>query len=170
MLHWRTLLCGIAMMVAINAVAHARNFEMGGDNDYPNSIIAPEHGAPGPRHTRVPVRVPNVRRSKARAEDHPGRKVRENPLEARGSSVLIQPTPLPRTPLIPPEGGGVITTRVPPQEQAPSIVPGLRNPVPNLPHGVETFQDRASRCSFQAGLYGVPGGKTTQYIGTCVQQ
>ena len=48
-------------------------------------------------------------------------------------------------------------------------MPGLANPVPNLPHGAETFQDRASRCVMQQGLYGVPGGASTQYMGACLQ-
>jgi hypothetical protein len=48
-------------------------------------------------------------------------------------------------------------------------VPGVANPVPNLPHGTETFQDRASRCAFQSGLYNVPGAARSQYIGGCVQ-
>ena len=33
----------------------------------------------------------------------------------------------------------------------------------------ETFQDRASRCVMQQGLYGVPGGASTQYMGACLQ-
>jgi len=56
-----------------------------------------------------------------------------------------------------------------PQAQGPSIVPGVANPVPNLSHGPETFQDRASRCSFQGGLYNVPGTARSQYMGGCVQ-
>ena len=70
---------------------------------------------------------------------------------------------------IPPEGGGAPITRVLPQEQGPTVVPGVANPVPNLPHGTETFQDRASRCAFQSGLYGVPGTARSQYMGGCVQ-
>ena len=79
------------------------------------------------------------------------------------------PAPLPRTRLIPPEGGGAPITHALPQEQGPSVVPGVANPVPNLPHGAETFQDRASRCAFQSGLYGVPGTARSQYMGGCVQ-
>jgi hypothetical protein len=55
------------------------------------------------------------------------------------------------------------------QEQGPTMVPGLARPIPNLSHGPETFQDRASRCAFQSGLYGVPGGARTQYMGACLQ-
>jgi hypothetical protein len=54
------------------------------------------------------------------------------------------------------------------QEQGPTMVPGLTRPIPNLSHGPETFQDRASRCSFQSSLYGVPGGVRTQYMGACL--
>jgi hypothetical protein len=88
---------------------------------------------------------------------------------ARGSSGSVLPTPLPRTPLIPPEGGGALTTHALPQEQGPTVLPGLSRPIPNLPHGTETFQDRASRCATQAGLNSVPGTLTNQYMGACVQ-
>ena len=67
------------------------------------------------------------------------------------------------------EGGGRLTEPTMPREQGPSVVPGLTGTVPNLPHGPESFQDRASRCAFQSGLYGVPGGARTQYMGSCVQ-
>ena len=90
-------------------------------------------------------------------------------VHVRGSSGSVLPTPLPRTQLIPPEGGGTLTLPTIPQAQGPTVVPGLRNPVPNLPHGPETFQDRASRCATQSGLSGVPNGAAQRYIGGCVQ-
>ena len=88
---------------------------------------------------------------------------------ARGSSGSVLPTPLPRTQLIPPEGGGMLTTPSLPQEQGPTIIPGRTRAIPNLAHGPETFQDRASRCAFQSGLYGVPGTLRSQYMGACMQ-
>jgi hypothetical protein len=78
------------------------------------------------------------------------------------------PTPLPRTQAIPPEGGGIAAVPALPQEQGPTFLPG-RNPIPNLPHGPETFQDRASRCAHQQGLYGVPGTASNQYMSACIQ-
>jgi hypothetical protein len=88
---------------------------------------------------------------------------------ARGSSGSVLPTPLPRTQLIPPEGGGALTLPPLQQEQGPTMIPGTAKIVPNLPHGPETFQDRASRCTFQSGLYGVPGRLRNRYMGACVQ-
>lgn len=88
---------------------------------------------------------------------------------ARGSSGSVLPTPLPKTQLIPPEGASTIALPAAPQEQGPTQIPGTAQIVPNLPHGTETFQDRASRCTFQAGLYGVPGSLRNQYMGACVQ-
>jgi hypothetical protein len=81
----------------------------------------------------------------------------------------VLPTPLPRTQLIPPEGGGTLT--VPPlqQEQGRTRIPGTAQIIPNLPHGQETFQDRASRCAFQSGLYAVPGSLRNRYMGACLQ-
>jgi hypothetical protein len=88
---------------------------------------------------------------------------------ARGSSGSVLPTPLPRTQLIPPEGGGTLTAPPLQQEQGPTRIPGTAQIVPNLPHGSETFQDRASRCTFQSGLYSVPGNLRNRYMGACVQ-
>ena len=84
----------------------------------------------------------------------------------RGSSGVVLPTPLPKTQLIPPEGGSAPIIHSGPQEQAPTVLPGM-NPIPNLPHGTETFQDRASRCAQQQGLYGVPATATGIYMHTC---
>jgi hypothetical protein len=82
----------------------------------------------------------------------------------------VLPTPLPRTELIPPEGRSMAVPHIGPQQSGSTIVPSAPSlgAVPNLPHGAETFQDRASRCSFQAGLNGVPGTATSQYMGACV--
>ena len=129
---------------------------------YPYTIMTPERGAlPTPnRMDRQTARVP-----RARAGEHQGRRI----AVARGSSGSVLPTPLPRTALIPPEGGAMAAVHIAPREQGPTVVPGLANPVPNLPHGTETFQDRASRCAMQQGLYNVPGTMSTQYMGACVQ-
>ena len=125
---------------------------------FPYTIMAPTHGTAAHRRAATSERT-------ARSRHHR----RRNFAVARGSSGSVLPTPLPRTPLIPPESGGAAGAHVAPQEQAPTGVPGLADPVPNLPHGAETFQDRASRCAMQQGLYGVPGGASTQYMGACVQ-
>jgi hypothetical protein len=136
---------------------------------YPYTIMTPEHHAT--RHHRVEgskrtARAPAQEISRAPANRrHPHRNI----AVARGSSGSVLPVPLPRTPLIPPEGGGAAVVRVAPPQQSPTAVPGLANPVPNLPHGAETFQDRAARCVMQQGLYGVPGGASTQYMSACLQ-
>ena len=136
---------------------------------YPDTIMAPE---PGTRHHHAATMAPPAYR-------HPSLLGHERFVAklhrpgvfvgTRGSSGSVLPTPLPRTTLIPPEGGGKLTLPSVSREQAPSIVPGVANPVPNLPHGAETFQDRASRCAFQSGLYNVPGTASSQYMGGCVQ-
>lgn len=124
---------------------------------YPFTIMAPEHGKATHHRAKTFGRAAH-----ARARAH------RNFSTVRGSSGLVLPTPLPRTPLIPPEGGAAVV-RVVPQREGSTAVPGLANPVPNLPHGTETFQDRASRCVMQQGLYNVPSGASTQYMGACVQ-
>jgi len=159
------------------ASAHAQGYP-----GYPYSIMTPEHGAgahqrsvthrgagavettPITAATSQPHRPSLLGREKFIAKLH-----RRGLYAARGSSGSVLPTPLPRTQLIPPEGGGTLT--VPPlqQEQGPTRIPGTAKIIPNLPHGQETFQDRASRCTFQSGLYGVPGNLRNQYMGACVQ-
>ena len=55
-------------------------------------------------------------------------------------------------------------------------VPQTGRVVPNLPTvsgsgrgGAETFQDRAARCTHQAGVFG-QGGDRGSYMGACVNQ
>jgi hypothetical protein len=153
------LICGVALAVVVGAVAQARDIEMGGDSNYPYSIMAPERGTTS--HHRATV-LPPTRHQKSPAAVKP----LTSSYAVRGSSGSVLPTPLPRTQLIPPEGGGALAIHPAPREQGPTILPGL-NPIPNLPHGLETFQDRASRCAQQQGLYGVPASASGLYMHTC---
>ena len=141
---------------------------------YPNTIMTPETGVGGrhaPHNTVAGASAPQ-RHPSLLGHEHFVGKLHRRPgvfVATRGSSGSVLPTPLPRTPLIPPEGSGTITLPPVAREQGPSLVPGLSRPIPNLPHGAETFQDRASRCAFQSGLYNVPGTFRQQYMGGCVQ-
>jgi hypothetical protein len=150
----------LASLLALLATAPDHAAAQGYEG-YPYSIMTPERGASTARHRRKTAHEPATPMS----EQYP----RRSSLTARGSSGSVLPTPLPRTQLIPPEGGGMPVTRALPQEQAPTIVPGLHQPIPNLPHGAETFQDRASRCACQQGVYGVPGNMSNRYMGACLQ-
>jgi hypothetical protein len=148
---------------------------------YPYSIMTPERGAGihqrGSTHrgARAAETAPATTATEPHHPSLLGREKfvaklhRRGLYAARGSSGSVLPTPLPRTQLIPPEGGGALT--VPPlqQEQGPTRIPGTAKIIPNLPHGQETFQDRASRCTFQSGLYAVPGNLRNQYMGACLQ-
>jgi hypothetical protein len=156
---------GLALVVAASAIAQARDIEMGGDGNYPYSIMAPERGTASHHRARVSAhtraqKTPHAVKPLA-GPSTPGRYY-----AVRGSSGSVLPTPLPRTQLIPPEGGGAPPLRPAPREQGPTILPGL-NPIPNLPHGLETFQDRASRCAQQQGLYGVPPSASGLYMHSC---
>lgn len=177
-----------ALLIALGlmpSLALARDFEMGGDSDY--SIMAPEPGTSeyraaaarkrehkaASKHGRtpsqqtakpeemLPVQPPNV--TPGQASKQTRRRI--------GSSGSVLPTPLPRTPNIPPVGGG--TLAVPNlsqnQTQGSTVLPPLPRPIPNLSHGPETFQDRASRCALQSGLNGIPNGLSQRYVGGCVQ-
>jgi hypothetical protein len=111
------------------------------------SIMAPEPGSPPPKQ-------------KAR----------------RGSSNPVYPTPLPKPQgYNPPPSQQVVTPRaadVPP----PIVVPQTGRVLPNLPTigsgpgGAETSQDRAVRCSHQAGVYGAAAGDRNAYVGGCINQ
>jgi hypothetical protein len=133
----------------------------------PYSIMAPER-VPARHHVhKSPMRTRHLPPSGEKtAAKHSGH---EYTVIAHGSSGVVLPTPLPRTQLIPPEGGGTPLVRPAPLQQGVTVLPGANNPIPNLPHGPETFQDRASRCAFQQQLYNVPGNLGTQYMGSCVQ-
>jgi hypothetical protein len=59
----------------------------------------------------------------------------------------------------------------------PITVPQTGRTLPNFPTisgsgrgGTETFQDRAARCTHQAGVYGPAAGDRNAYVGTCVNQ
>jgi hypothetical protein len=154
---------GLALVLAGSA-AQARDIEMGGDSNYPYSIMAPEPGTGHHRGTAT-VRSQHIK-SLGAEKPFPARPPRTSSYAVRGSSGVVLPTPLPKTQLMPPEGGSAPIIHTGPQEQGPTVLPGL-NPIPNLPHGTETFQDRASRCAQQQGLYGVPATATGIYMHTC---
>ena len=164
---------GFAFVLAVLATVPARAQLLAYDDQFPNSIMAPEPGRGGyhrsftAQHRRMSHAHPSVTspaKTYSSSKTYPQRHL----FTARGSSGSVLPTPLPKTQLIPPEGTGTLITPALPQQQGPTIVPGL-SPVPNLAHGPETFQDRASRCAFQQGLYNVPGGASSQYMGSCLQ-
>jgi hypothetical protein len=167
-------ICLAALLAAVSPVAALAQ----GYQGYPYTIMTPERGA-AIGHRAAALRHGNgAVQATATAPRHPSLLGREKFISklhrrglyaARGSSGSVLPTPLPRTQLIPPEGGGMLTTPSLPQEQGPTIIPGRTRAIPNLAHGPETFQDRASRCAFQSGLYGVPGTLRGQYMGACVQ-
>ena len=153
----------MAALALLLPVSHAA---AQGLND-PYSIMAPER-VPARHHAhKSPMRRRHMpapgEKAAAKQSNH------EHAVIAHGSSGIVLPTPLPRTQLILPEGGGgTLTVRPAPQQHGATVLPGV-NPIPSLPHGPETFQDRASRCAFQQGLYNVPGNLSTQYMGACVQ-
>jgi hypothetical protein len=171
-------ICAAAVLCALMPKAAAAQ----GYPGYPNSIMTPERGS-GIHQRALPRRgagaTETVATTAAATEPHHpsllGREKfvaklhRRGLYAARGSSGSVLPTPLPRTQLIPPEGGGALTLAPLQQEQGPTRIPGTAQIVPNLPQGAETFQDRASRCTFQSGLYSVPGNLRNQYMGACVQ-
>ena len=94
-----------------------------------------------------------------------------------GSSNPVYPTPLPGSqPLTPVPRLEAVTPRSP-RVLPPIVVPQTGQALQNLPTmpgsgpgGAETFQDRAARCTHQAGVYGDAAGNRNAYVGSCINQ
>ena len=174
-------ICALAILcVPLPQAAQAQGYP-----GYPYSIMTPERGsgihqrAVQHRGASAAETTPATPATTAATEPHHpsllGRekfiaKLHRRGLYAvRGSSGSVLPTPLPRTQLILPEGGGALTLAPQQQEKEPTRSPGTAKIILSLPHGQETFQDRASRCAFQSGLYDVPGNLRNRYMGSCLQ-
>jgi hypothetical protein len=181
-----TFICSTALVAATMYGAQARDFEMGGDGNY--SIMAPEPGI-GPRHvtgnkqgrtrhSQLPTSAQKAdqdsnheaAQSASPAIDTPEQieiyKRNRRAFAYRGSSGLVLPTPLPGPTHYAPVGTSA-TFHASPQQQGPTILPGSGQAIPNLPHGPETYQDRASRCAFQSAINNVPGGQMSSYMHNC---
>jgi hypothetical protein len=178
-------LSAIALLAAVPRSAQARDFEMGGDGNY--SIMAPEpgtgaHHVARSRHGRTSLHQSksltatqkagtDTNQNAAPAADTPEQieayKRNRRAFAARGSSGLVLPTPLPGPTHYAPIG----TPAAPPlysvQDQPPTILPGSGRAIPNLPHGPETFQDRASRCAYQSAINGIHAGQLGSYMQNC---
>jgi hypothetical protein len=156
--------CALALIASEVAPAAAQGYQ-----GYPYSIMTPEPGTAG-HHRATAVAPARSPRASLLGREKFVAKLPRSPkvFVSHSSSGSVLPTPLPRTQAIPPEGGGIAAAPALPSEQSPTLLPG-RRPIPNLPHGVETFQDRASRCAHQQGLYGVPGTASNQYMSACIQ-
>lgn len=54
--------------------------------------------------------------------------------------------------------------------QTGQVLPNQPTFSPSGPRGTETFQDKATRCVNQAGVYGARAGDPGAYVGGCVNQ
>jgi hypothetical protein len=184
-----TALAVAALLIGSMSAANARDFEMGGDSNY--SIMAPEPGT-GSHHAARNRHSSRHRSQSLNAtqkalqdsqkalqdsaaiasplNDTPSQietfKHNRRATAWRGSSGLVLPTPLPG-----PTHYGPVGTPAAPlrsvEQPGPTILPGGRA-IPNLPHGPETFQDRASRCAFQSSINNIHAGQFGSYMGSCM--
>lgn len=161
------LLSAVALALGVGLFAAVPAQGQDTKNHYPYSIMTPEPGTVSHRSvsTRSAPRHTTTSRGRVRLLARSHRHVRS---ASRGSSGSVLPTPLPRTPLIPPPRGGISTPqRGYASSPGPTILPNGRA-VPNLPHSTpESFQDRASRCAHQQALFGVSGSGASTYMHTC---
>jgi hypothetical protein len=77
------------------------------------------------------------------------------------------------TPLRPPRSPHLRAADPPPPIVVPQtgqVLPNIRTLSPSGPNGRETFQDKATRCVHQSGMYGARTGDPGAYIGACVNQ
>jgi hypothetical protein len=186
-----TALSAAALLASAIGAANARDFEMGGDSNY--SIMAPEpgtgsHHAVRTRHGRTSqhqsqslTETEKVLQDSKKAlqdsaaiasplNDTPEQietfKRNRRETASRGSSGIVLPTPLPG-----PTHYGHIGTPAAPllsvEQPGPTILPSGRA-IPNLPHGPETFQDRASRCAYQSSINNIHAGQFGSYMGSCM--
>ena len=95
----------------------------------------------------------------------------------RGSSNPVYPVPLPAPQQPQPVPHYKVVAPPRPKLPPPMFVPETGRVLPNLPPAVgsgpggkETFQDRAARCSHQAGVYGPAAGNPSSYINSCINQ
>jgi hypothetical protein len=192
----RLTLLALLSTSALLATAYSalgRDFEMGGDGNY--NIMTPEpgtgshhsarnrHGRTSRNQSQSLTSTQKVLQDSEKAlqdsasiasplNDTPEQietfKKNRRLYAGRGSSGLVLPTPLPGPTHYAPVGTGpVITTNPLPREQPPTILPSGRA-IPNLPHGPENFQERASRCSFQSSINNIHAGQFGSYMGSCM--
>jgi hypothetical protein len=191
-----TLLSATALVTAAICDAQARDFEMGGDGNY--NIMAPEPGTGPrhvvrdrrgrtSRHSQSltasqkVLQQPAQDATKDAVKDAAASSVTDTPEQIetfkrnraatawRGSSDPVLPTPLPGPRHYAPlnTGPGVAVNPLP-REQPPTVLPGTGRVVPNLPHGPENFQDRASRCAFQSSINNIHAGQFGNYMASCM--
>ena len=145
---WRTALFVAVAALICGAPSLPARAQSGDDERY--SIMRPEPGTNAVEHRRhrKPQAEPNTKTSKGFGVKQDSR---------RGSSGLVAPAPLPapQRPLPMPHRQVVAPpSAVPPPLYVPQTgraLPNLPNPAPSGPRGQETFQDRAARCTHQAG-------------------
>jgi hypothetical protein len=184
-----TAFCAAALLANAGA-AHARDFEMGGDSNY--SIMAPEpgagsHHAARNRHGRTSRHDSQSSTQKALQDSEKALQdsaaitspLNDTPEQIetfkrnrratawRGSSGIVLPTPLPG-----PTHYGPVGTPAAPlrsvEQPGPTILPGSGRAIPNLPHGPETYQDRASRCAYQSAINNIHAGQFGNYMASCM--
>ena len=186
-----TVLSATALFAAGIGSANARDFEMGGDGNY--NIMAPEpgtgsHHAARDRHGRTSRHESQSLTATQKALQDSEKALQDSAAIASplndtpeqvktfkrnrrayvGSSGLVLPTPLPGPTHYAPLGtGSGLAVNPLPREQPPTILPSGRA-IPNLPHGPENFQQRASRCAFQSSINNIHAGQFGSYMGSCL--
>jgi hypothetical protein len=188
-----TLLSATVLFATALCAANARDFEMGGDGNY--NIMAPEpgtgshhvarnrHARTSSRHSKASTASQSATPAATQASTQGATQGANPPLDtpeqietfkrnrrafaSRGSSGLVLPTP----PAGPTHYAPIGTPAAPlrsVEQPGPTILPGSGRAIPNLPHGPETFQGRASRCAFQSSINNIHAGQFGSYMASCM--
>jgi hypothetical protein len=136
-----------------------------GYSGYPYSIMTPERGAAihrhELRHRRETTRETEAATAPAAQPQRPSllghekfiaKLHRHGLYAARGSSGVVLPTPLPKTQLIPPEGGGALILPPMQQEQGPTRTPAPRKSFPTCRMVGKHFRTAPRGARFKLGF------------------
>lgn len=182
------LLSASALLATATCAVQARDFEMGGDGNYnimapepgtgPHRVVRNRHARTSARHSKASTASKNATQAATQASTQAASPPIDTPEQiqtfkrnrrayaSRGSSGLVLPTP----PAGPTHYAPIGTPAVPQQsivQPGPTILPSGRA-IPNLPHGPETFQGRASRCAFQSSINNIHAGGFGSYMASCM--
>ena len=178
------LLSATALLMAAMPAAQARDFEMGGDGNYnimapepgtgPHRVVRSRHTRTSARHSRASTGSQNGAQAGTQAASQPidtpeqiqTFKRNRRTFASRGSSGLVLPTP-PAGPTHYAPIGTPAVSQQSVEQPGPTILPSGRA-IPNLPHGPETFQGRASRCAFQSSINNIHAGGFGSYMASCM--
>jgi hypothetical protein len=154
MMHKRSMIIVIFLSAALPTPTLAQTRDILGDN---YSIMVPEKGS------KRQVSKHQVSKHQVSKREQPEPWLAPKYKSPRGT---VKQARIPKSRIVNPPSGSIPSSVYVPQTgrtfQNVPTVPGAG------PGGAETFQDRAVRCTHQAGVYGQSGAGRGAYMGSCL--